>query len=90
MFDSYTHVAGEYPDHEAMRISRHNVACQLVHSAIRKTAQGGGALPSAPDLVLVMTDTGTHPMTTGDYVESLFPTSEDTNISPTTETPPHD
>ena len=74
-----------------MRISRHNAACQLVHAVIRETAKGGGALHSAPDLVLVMADTGTHPMTTGDYVESLSPTSEDTNLSPTTETPPtHD
>ena len=54
-----THIAGECPDHENMRISRHNSACQLVHAAIRKTTKGGGALNSAPDLILVMSDTGT-------------------------------
>ena len=37
-----------------------------------------------------MADTGTHAMITGDSIESLFPTAEDTNLSPTTETPPHD
>ena len=57
MPDSCTYIAGEYPDHEALRISRHNAACQLVHAAIRKTAKGGGALHNAPDLVLVMADT---------------------------------
>ena len=57
--DSCTHIAGECPDHEAMRISRHNAACQLIHAAIRKTSKGGGALHSAPDLRLVMADTGT-------------------------------
>jgi len=63
MPDSCTHIAGECPDYEALRISRHNAACQLIHAAIRKTAKGGGALHSAPDLVLVTTDTGTQPMT---------------------------
>ncbi len=81
---------GKCPDHEALRISHHNAACQLIHAAIRKTAKGEGALHSAPDLVLVMGDTGTQPMTTGDSIESLSPTSEETNLSPTTETPPHD
>ena len=37
-----------------------------------------------------MADTGTQPMTTRDFIKSLSPTSEDTNLSPTTETPPHD
>ncbi len=86
MPDSCTHIAGEFPDHKAMRISRHNVACQLIHAAIRKTTKGGGALHSASDLVLVMADTGTQPITTGDSIESLFPISEDTNLPPTTET----
>jgi hypothetical protein len=39
--DSYTHIAGEYPDHEARRINRRNAACQFVHAAIRKSAKGG-------------------------------------------------
>ena len=38
--DSYTHIAGECPDHEALRIGRLNAACQLIHAAIRKTAKG--------------------------------------------------
>ena len=40
MPDSCTHIAGECPDHEALRISRHNAACQLINAAIRKTAKG--------------------------------------------------
>jgi hypothetical protein len=90
MPDSCTHLAGECPDREALRISRQNAACQLIHAAIRKTSRGGGALHSTPDLVLVMADTGTQPMTTGDSIESLSPTSEKTNLSRTTETPPRD
>jgi hypothetical protein len=39
MPDSCTHIAGECPDQETLRISRHNAACQLVHAAIRKTAK---------------------------------------------------
>jgi hypothetical protein len=66
MPDSYTHITGERPDHEALRISRYNAAYQIIHAAIRKTAKGGGALNSAPELVLVMADTGTQPMTTGE------------------------
>jgi len=90
MPDSCTHIAGECPDHEAMRISGLNAACQPNHAAIRKTAKGGGALNSAFDLVLVMADTGTQPMTTGDSIESLSPTSEDTNLPPTTDTHQND
>ena len=56
MPDSCTHLAGECPDHEALRISRHNAACQFVHPAICKTAKGGGAFHSAPYLILVMAD----------------------------------
>ena len=33
-----------------------------------------------------MADTGTQPMTTGDSLESLSPTSKDTNLPPNTET----
>ena len=47
----------ECKDHEALRISRHNAACQLVHAAIHKTSKGGGALHTAPDLVLKPADT---------------------------------
>ncbi len=42
MPDSCTHIAGECPEHEALRLSRHDAACQLIHAAIRKTAKGGG------------------------------------------------
>jgi hypothetical protein len=51
MPDSRTDIAGKYPDHEALGSICHNVACQLVHAAIRKAAKGGGALHSVPDLV---------------------------------------
>ena len=68
MPESCTHIDGECPDHEALRISRHNTACQLIRAATRKAAKGGGALHSAPDLVLVMTDSGTQPMITGDSI----------------------
>jgi hypothetical protein len=52
--DSCTIIARECKDHEALRISRHNATCQLVHAAIRKTLKGGGALRlTAPDLVLI-------------------------------------
>ena len=56
--DSCTYIAEECLDHEALRISHHNTACQLIHAAIRKTAKGGGALHTAPDLVSVAADTG--------------------------------
>jgi hypothetical protein len=56
--NSCTHIASECKDHEALRISRHNAACQLVHVAIRKTSKGGGALHTAPDLVLITAYTG--------------------------------
>jgi hypothetical protein len=59
--DSCTHIAGECPHHEALRISHHTAACQLVHATIRKTAKGGAALHSAPALVLVMADTVHNP-----------------------------
>ena len=56
--DSCTHIAGECANHEGLRITRHNAACQLIHAVICKTSKGGGALHSAPDLVLITTDTG--------------------------------
>ena len=37
-----------------------------------------------------MADTGVQPMTTGDSIEKLSPTTEDTDSSPTTETISHD
>ena len=40
MPDSYTHIAEECPDHEALRICRHNAAFQRIHAVIRKTAKG--------------------------------------------------
>jgi hypothetical protein len=69
--DSCTHIAGECPEHEALRIGRHNAACQLIHSAIRKTAKSGGALHFASDLVLVAADTGTQHQTTADSLVTL-------------------
>ena len=87
MPDSCTHIAGECRDHEALRISRHNATCQLIHAANRMTAKGRRAIHSTQDLVLVMADTGTQPVTTGDFIDYLSPTSEDTNLSSTTETP---
>jgi hypothetical protein len=90
MPDSCTHMAWECPDREALRISRHNVACQLVHAAIRRTGKGGGALHSASCLILVMADTCVQPMTTGDSIVSPSPTSEDAIPSPTTGAIPHD
>ena len=88
--DSCTYIAGECPDHEAMRISRHNAACQLIHAAIRKSAKGGAALYTAPDLILVMANTCVRSMTTVDSIETLSPTSEDTDQTPTTKPIPHD
>ena len=88
--DSCTHIAGECPGHESLRISRHNAACQLVHAAIRKSAKGGAALHSAPSLILVMADTGVQSMTIGDSIQTLAPTPEDTDQSPITKPIPHD
>ena len=90
MPDSCTHIAGECAEHEVLRISHHNAACQLIHAAIRKTTEGEGAFHNSPDLVLVMADAGTQPMTTRDSIESLSPTSEDNNIPPNAEPLPHD
>ena len=88
MPDSCTHIAGECPDNEALRISRHNAAYQLIHAAIRKTTMGGGAPHSAPDLVLVTADTGTQPMTPGEDIRSLSPTPEEHTLHNTTEAHP--
>jgi len=77
-------------DHEALRISRYNAACQLIHAAIRKTAKGGVAFHSTPDLVRIIVDTVTQPMTTGEFLESLSSTTEDNNPFPNPEIPRHD
>ncbi len=90
MPDSCTYLAGECPDPEALRISRHIAACQLVHAVIRKAVKGGGALHSAPNLKLVIADTCVQPMTTGNSIEYLSTTSEYTDPSPTKETIPQD
>jgi hypothetical protein len=79
--DSCTHIEGECPDHEALRIGRHNVACQLIHAAIHKAAKGGGALHCAPDLVLVATDTCTLPQTTANSLET-FSSFHGQHVSP--------
>ena len=89
LLDSCTHIAGKFPDYEVLRISRHNETCQLVHAAIRNTAKKGGALHSAPDLVLVMANTGRQSMTTGESIESLSSTLEDIDLYPNPEIPPH-
>ena len=73
-----------------MRTRNHNSACQLVHAAIRKTAKGGDALYSAPDLVLVMADTGTKPLTTGDRIEIFSSTPEELIPQRHNETLSHD
>jgi hypothetical protein len=57
--DSCTHIARECKGHEGLRIERDNAACQLIPTAIHKTSKRGGALHSAPDLILVSADTGT-------------------------------
>jgi hypothetical protein len=69
MPDSYTHIAGECPDHGALRISRHNAACQLIYAAIHKTTKRGAALHCAPHLVLVMAETGSQSMIPGDSLK---------------------
>ncbi len=71
MPDSCTHIAGECSKHEALRIGRHNAACQLIHAAIRKTAKGGGALHSAKGIVLVAADTGTLHQTKATSLDTL-------------------
>jgi hypothetical protein len=71
MPDSCTHIAGECPAHEALRIARHNAACQLIHAAIRKSAKGGAALHSAGDMILVAADTGTLPQTKAEVLHNL-------------------
>ncbi len=77
--DSCTHIAGECDRHHPHRISRHNAACQLIHATLRKAAKGGGALHSAPDLVLVAADAGIEPQLTEELTEFLHSThrSED-------------
>ncbi len=69
--DSCTHIAGECSKHDALRIGRHNAACQLIHAAICKTAKGGAALHAAQDLVLVATDTSTRSQTTATSLATL-------------------
>ena len=70
--DSCTHVAGECPAHtDHIIISKHNAACQLTHSTIRKAFKGGGALYSPHTLQLVSADAGTKSQTTGPLLKSL-------------------
>ena len=83
MPDSCTHIAGECPDHETLRISRHNAACQLVHATIRNSAKGGGALYNAEDLRLVAVDAMTRCQTTSDdYAAPIDPHQEDIPAGP--------
>ena len=92
---SCTHIAGECKDNEALRISRHNAACQLAHAAIRKISKGGGALPTAPDLVLKVADTGIRSHTDNVSLNLLSPylgshsSIEESDSHPMRETTPH-
>ena len=85
---SCTHIAGECPEHEALRANRHNAACQLVHAAIRVAAKGIGALHTAHDLVLVAADTGSQPQTLEETIASLSstPFGDDADARPVTTT----
>ena len=60
-------------------MSRHNAAYHLIHATLRKAAKGGGALHSAPDLVLVAADARIEPQLTEELTEFLHSThrSED-------------
>jgi hypothetical protein len=80
--DSYTHIAGELPAHEALDIRRHNAACQWVHAAIRKTAKGGGALHKASELTMVVADTSNQPQTPDETLVILSPTTDEACPSP--------
>ena len=51
----------------------HNATCQLIHAAIRKTSKGGGALHTAPDLVLIAGDTGIQSQTANESLDLLSP-----------------
>ncbi len=86
--DSCTHIAGEFPADEALRIIRHNAACRLVHAAIRKIAKGGGALHKAPDLTLVAAEPGTKPQTTDETLEVTSATTDEESPSPRATDPP--
>jgi len=59
--DSCTNIAGECLYHKEVTISRHDAACRFLHVAILKTAKHEAAFHIAPDLVLLTTDTGSHP-----------------------------
>jgi hypothetical protein len=69
--ESCTHIARECRFHMALTISRHNAACQLIHAAIRKSAKGGVALHTAPDLVFITADAGSQPQTPHELLETL-------------------
>ena len=71
--DSITHIAGECKDRDALHINCHNAACQLVHAAIRKTSKRGGALQTAPDLLLITNDTGIQSQTAKESLDLLSP-----------------
>ena len=69
--DSCTHIACECKAHKNLSISRHIAACQLIHVAIRNSAEGGGALYNAEDLCLVAADAGNQHQTTEEELDSL-------------------
>ena len=80
--DSCAYIARECPDHAALRINRHNADCKLVHAAFRKIAKEGGALHSAPDLLLVSGDTDLYSQTLDETPMSLSSTPEGDNTDP--------
>ena len=73
LHDSCTHVAGECHAHKSQIISKHNVACLLIHTAIRKPFKGGGTLHSPHTLRLVSADAGTKTQTPGVLMANTYP-----------------
>jgi hypothetical protein len=76
--DSCTHIAGQGSSHTSHIISKHIVACQLTHAAIRTAFKGGGAIYSPQDLLLVSSDAGTKHQTLEEDLEDFtLPPSQD-------------
>jgi hypothetical protein len=78
--DSCIHIAKECPAHDGyILIGHHSAACQLVHAAIRKSTNDGGALHSTLDIILVAADAETQPQTTTEMLASRRSTQMDDN-----------
>ena len=82
LHDSCTHVAGECHAHKSQIISKHNVACLLIHTAIRKPFKGGGTLHSPHTLRLVSADAGTKTQTPGVLMANLSTPDSTTETQP--------